>query len=295
LLFLLLLAAGRAWAAPLEQAVAARKKAAARLAAAGKWNLAVHEIEKAKVLVRDAARAAANPPKKAVDPHYRQELLALQHWLSSQNRLAGPARDRAARQYRAKLLALQERYGIRHAPPSANERQQQLAGPARFDLLSASLDDVQADYFARQGDRARAETSRKDAARTRLQAYRTLGRTPQAGQAADQLLKLPGADLVVYGSVGDFFVEQKQYARAAAVWKRGIQLLESGKSRSNPGGNRSRLATDDQKLFRSGKLAGLYRRLAFCYTRLGKTAEAKQALRQAANIEASAAALPKSR
>ncbi len=285
---LLLFCDPAAAAQTVEQVAASYRSRADRLAAAGKLDLALARIGEAKERLhaeRTASlRRLARPPRH---PAYEKELRWLRAWLAKQGRLVAQRKaDPAAttRAYSAKKAALDRKYAAQNARLDAAHRSRVAAIHGRYDLLIASMSDAGAGYQARKGDRDEAQILRREAAAARLETYRRLGKSKQAAEAARKLVAAAPADPDAHRLAGEFWQEQKQFGRASGFWQSGIRLLESGQVRTS--GPEARPPSSAE---RSAALAVFYRQLAFCYDRLGKSAEMRQAMEKAMQADAAAA------
>ena len=285
-------APGAAVSAPakpsLEQRVAADRKRAEKLAAAGKWDQALARLREAK---QDVSQAAASrlrrTARRPADPKYRKEEKALRDWWAKQQQLvragkADPAKSVEA--YRRRREALARKYPAQD-PSSESAVRKRAAARARFDLLRASLDDALAAVYAKKGDRAASQKARREALRSRLQAYPRIGKKELAAGAAEKIIALSPDDPLAHEMAGEFFQEQGQFGKAAGIWEKAIRVIESGRApRLTLGG------APEPPSYRNRQLARLYRQLAFCCSRLGRNAETARALEKAKQAESQAQA-----
>lgn len=267
-----------------QQGVEARKKAAARYAAARKWDLALREIGLAKLAVeeagRDARRKIGSAPRP---PEYQKELKRLIMELNSDRKLAFQHKEsfeKSVRQFEKKRDALDRKYGINRKDETAS-RQKMLADAGRFTLELAALDDLASKYYTGKGDDQGAVVARENSLKERLEAYQALGKTDEAAKEAEKVAALNSANPDLYDAAGRFFMQQKQFPRAAAVWQREIDLIETGRAavrvpNRRAGGVRPVSPRDPRE-----RLPILYRQLAFALHRQGKADEARRALQKA--------------
>jgi hypothetical protein len=104
-------------------------------------------------------------------------------------------------------------------------------------------------------------------------------------QAATRLTASGSAASESYEQAALYFQEQAQWGKGADALQQAIKALQSGRTAvpDRPGSKAARA-------FRSGRLAQLYRQLAYCYTKLGRDADSKKAMQQAAQADAAAEA-----
>ncbi|HTE19867.1 MAG TPA: hypothetical protein VK689_15995 [Armatimonadota bacterium] len=277
-------------APPWQAALVARKGAAARQAAAGQWKLALREVRGARTAVEEGVKSELRALRKPVmNPAYRKELSALDQAAGARLARAGTdetARQAILREYKAKREALTKRHDPQNRKLVSALRARQVAVQARADLALASLDDLAAGYYTRGGNAQRATAMRQSALVSRLGAYGAMGQAPRAAEAATALLALGSRDPAAYRAAGEFFTEQRQHARAATAWERGIRLLEAGRAVGSGGGKA--LAP----LARNRMLGEFYRQLAFTYSQLGKGADARRLLDKANKLDEASARPP---
>jgi tetratricopeptide (TPR) repeat protein len=285
--------AGRAAAPSLEQRVAAQRKRAEQLAAREKWRDALGALASAKEQVRVAQQRELRHSAGGARPsaQHLKELRALQRWAAEQHKLSQQGKadpQQLARTYEQRKAALDRKYaGSRPKPLSPKQR---AAQRARFDLLLASLDDSLSAVYTKKGEMEHARAARREALKTRLQAYQALGKPTLATGAAEKALSVAANDPVVHKTVGTFYQEQSQFGRSAAVWESVVRLIETGKAQfPSPGGRPL------PPSYKNLQLAECYRNLAYCYSRLGRSAEVAPLLEKAKKAEETAHAQLKRR
>ncbi len=269
----------------LESAVADRKARATRYAAAGKLDLALEQVARARERVRDAMTTAGTVrPKTVRNPAYVREVEALRKWYAEEGKkpgARGPGDPQRLAQYQARMAAIRKKYGVNGAKRVDTKAQdQRRQSVAKLMLTMADLDELSAAYYARKKSTDLSGIFRIQAWTARLEAHRTLGNASAAQRDAETLLKLNPPDPGVYNRVGRYFQGSGQFSRAAAVWQRGIGLLETGKARL-----RTATGSALSPEYRNRMLVEFYREQAFCYTRLGKAAESRKLMQKAAALE----------
>lgn len=269
----------------LQSVVADRKAQAARYAAAGKLDLALDQVARARERVREAmATTGTARPKKVPNPAYVREVEELRKWYAEEGKKAsgGPRDPKLLARYRTRMTAIRKKYGVSGASRLDSKAQtQRRQTVAKLMLTMADLDELSATYHARRKNTDLSEIFRIQAWTARLEAHRTLGNATAATQDAEKLLRLKSPDPGVYNRVGRYFQGAGEYSRAAAVWQRGIGLLETGKARL-----RTATGSAMSPEYRNRMLVEFYREQAFCYSKLGKAAESRKLMRKAAGLEA---------
>lgn len=264
----------------VEKEVATLRARAANQARAGKWELAIHTLSIARQRVltarREALRAAG---PAATSPELHQKMKALQAWYAGQLKLvqAGKKdRQSVIREFQSRQEALWKKY-----PQKSKGGANPAARTAKLDLLLASLNDTAAEYNAHRGKPRAAASQRQRALIGRLRALQAQGQAKQADLVAEKLLKETPRDPDAISESGQYFQGRKQFARAAKVWEGGIQALENGQADLSSVGLRQ-----DRNQVRKRYLTQFYRQVAFCYSQLGRGADAKAAMAKAAQAEA---------
>jgi len=271
----LLLAAPTAAQTRADASVAASRARAEKLAAAKKWDAAIHAIQEARGIVRTARRKdQTGVPAVKPSPEYRRALQALEQRIRA--RAAEKPRDRAHLdalkvEYLTEKQKLDRKHGMDRAGQTANWQAAETRVMARYDLLDADLANQEAEYQKARGRAERAAQLREEAAVRRLGAYRALQQRAEALKTARALLALPAREVTTIQPVGDFFQQAGHHAEAATAWRRGITLL----------GDKANAAE------RRRLLPLFYRQLAFCCSQQGQDAEARQALARARAAEGS--------
>jgi len=262
----------------IEQQVEALRAKASQGAAKNNWKLAIHYLNEAQKEVRTARRAALyQGTRSPVSPAYREERGKLRDWLVAQEKLARAGKKSRA-QVAKELKARQDELNRKHGVPTAGKSNSGAA--ARYDLLSASLDDSLAVYYGKKGNAAEAAGHRRSALVTRLGVYRVQGKADLAAQTADKLLATAPNDPEAYSVAGAYFQEKGQIQRASQIWQKGIRALESGAAKVRPTG-----VARDRTRTRNQYLGHFYRQQAFCYSKLGRATEATAAMRKAATFD----------
>lgn len=264
----------------VEAEVATLRARATNQAHAGKWDLAIHTLSLAREKVRDARRDALRKSGTTpANPKLHQGMKGLQTWYVGQLKLvAAGKRDRQSviREFKSRQETLLRKYPRKPAAganPAANT--------AKLDLLLASINDTAAQYNAQRGKPKAAASQRQSALIGRLHALEAQGQTAQAGLVADKLLKEAPYDPDAVTEAGQFYQERKQFGRAAKIWEGGIHSLEGGQAKVRGVGVRH-----DRTQTRKRYLSQFYRQVAFCYSQLGRGADAKAAMAKAAQAEA---------
>jgi tetratricopeptide (TPR) repeat protein len=264
----------------MEAEVATLQARAANQAKAGKWNLAIHTLSTARERVQRARRLALRKAGPAPsDPQRHQAMKNLQAWYIGQMKQVSSGktdRQHVIREFNSRQQALLRKYPQKTVSPTAPA-----ASTAKLDLLLASLDDTAAEYNARRGKPRPAASQRQTALIGRLRALKAQGKTGLAGDVAEKLLKESPRDPEAIEAVGTFYQESKKFARAAPVWEGGIRMLEGGQADLRPLGSRV-----DRTLVSKRYLAQFCRQVAFCYSQLGRGADAKSAIDKAVRTEA---------
>jgi hypothetical protein len=273
---LLALAGGASAQTGVDGKVAALKQKAAKAAAAGKWEAALIPIREARLLVqKDLRRARYQLPHPKVDPRYRKEAAALSRRVREKYR-TGPKTPEAREQARKEIAdgqrALAKKYKVNDPAAVARLRKAMTALDARYDLADAALQELEGHYLRKSGKEPQGRQLWEDAFTDRMAAYERLGKPKEAGHTAAKLLnagpKLPGS----YMAVAEYHQRRKQYPAAAHVWQKEIRQAEAGQLQ---------VAPKQQPRV----LALAYRQLAFCYTRLGRSADARKAMEKAQGLE----------
>jgi len=263
-----------------EAEVTTLRARAANQAKAGKWDLAVHTISKARERVEHARRLAlrkAGPSPS--DPKRHQAMKNLQAWYVGQmKRVSSGKTDRQSviREFKSRQEALLRKYPQKPSSPTIPA-----ASTAKLDLLLATLDNTAAEYNARRGKSRAAASQRQNALIGRLHALRAQGQTAPAAAIAEKLLKEAPRDPEAVAEVAQFYQERKQFPRAVQVWEGGIRTLERGQADLRSVGPRQ-----DRVQVGKRHLGEFYRQVAFCYSQLGRRADAKTAMDKAARTEA---------
>jgi tetratricopeptide (TPR) repeat protein len=256
----------------VDGAVATAKQRAAGLAAAKKWDAALTVIQDSRALVRSARRKdGTGVVKPPLPPQYRAAVAALNERLRKKPATGPKTRaylDELKQEYVTEKQKLDRKYAVRPAGAVADWQAAEARVMARYDLVDADLAALEGTYQQGKGRSERARELREEAAARRLGAYRVLGRRAEAEKTAAALLALPARQPATLQAVGDFYQQAGRYDRAAQAWRLAVRTLEQGNPR-----DRRRLSP----LF--------YRQLAFCYTRQGKSAEARDALARAQRAE----------
>lgn len=271
---------GLAAAAPptLEQQVATLRARADRAAAAGKLEDAITWVNEAQKRVRAARRAALTPKPGKRSPEHEQERQKLREWLLSQEKLVRSGKKsqhQVARELKTRQEALARKYGREAGGPAPG------MAIARFDLLSATLEDALHGYYRQKGNAREAAAHRRAALVARLQAYQAQNKQEEAAAVAAKLLTAVPEDPESYSAAGTYYQERGQYQRALDTWSRGIRALESGTATPRPTSTRGRANARNQYL------THFYRQQAYCYSRLGRAADARAAIEKAAKLEGS--------
>lgn len=263
---------------PVEAEVTTLRARATKLAQAGKWDLAIHTLSLAREKIQDARRDALRKSgTTSTNPKLHQEMKGLQTWYVGQLKLvAAGKRDRQSviREFKSRQETLLRKYPRK---PTVNPA----ASTAKLDLLLASINDTAAQYNSKRGKPRAAASQRQSALIGRLHALKAQGQTAQAGLVADKLLKEAPHDPDAVTEAGQFYQERKQFGRAAKIWEGGIQSLEGGQAKVRGVGVRH-----DRTQTRKRYLSQFYRQVAFCYSQLGRGADAKAAMAKAAQAEA---------
>jgi hypothetical protein len=184
-------------------------------------------------------------------------------------------RQSVIREFQNRQEALLEKY-----PQKSKGGVNPGARTAKLDLLLASLNDAAAQYNSHRGKSRAAASQRQRALVGRLHALQAQGQAKQADQVAEKLLKEAPRDPDAISEAGQYFQGRKQFARAAKVWEGGIQSLESGQADLSGVGLRQ-----ERSQVRKRYLSQFYRQVAFCYSQLGRRADAKAAMAKAAQAE----------
>jgi tetratricopeptide (TPR) repeat protein len=282
----LILAVMPAAAAPsLDQQVEGFRRQAARLGRAGKPAEALRVLTQARdaILQVERRQSGFTGPYAPGSP-YRKALVALDREMLRR------AQALRKRDPKASLAPLQKEMAARR---DALSRKYVKGSGARFTsdpaaatarahraLLGALLDEDTARYDQQRGDSRSAAGFRAHAWITRLRVYQSLRRADAASAAAQKLAALNSTDPETYHVLGQFHQARGDYARAAVLWQQVIALIESGKAQAPPASSRASASGP------RNRLPEFYRELGFCYSKLGKSAEARNAMEKAAQIEA---------
>ena len=263
----------------MEAEVATLRTRAANQASAGKWDLAIHTIATARERVQRERRLAlwrAGPAPS--DPQRHQAMKNLQAWYIGQMKHATTKteRQRVIQEFNSRQQALLRKYPQKTTPPTVPA-----ATTAKLDLLLASLDDTAAQYNTRRGKPRPAASQRQNALVGRLRALVAQGQIAPAKLVAEKLLKESPRDPDAVAEVATFYQERKQFPRAAQVWEGGIHTLEAGQADLRRVGPRQ-----DRNQVGKRYLGQFYRQVAFCYSKLGRGADAKAAMDKAVRTEA---------
>lgn len=273
--------------ASVQSVVATRKQRAAKLAAAGKYALALEEVSKARERVRDAiSTSGAAHPRPKYSAAYVQDMQKLRKWYAERLKKSPKGRGDAAltREYSTRMAALRKKHGPAQSPQaSAALLKDQRRRIAQLMLMMGDLEELSATYHTRKKDTDQAQIYKIQAWTTRLDAQRIIGNAAGATKAADTLLRLNPPDPGVYNRIGRYYQGAGQYPKAANVWSRGIRLLESGNARLRTPTGSAMSAQNRNQL-----LGEFYRELAFCYAKTGRNSESAALIRKAAAAEASA-------
>lgn len=263
----------------MEAEVATLRARAANQASAGKWELAIHTLSTARERVERARRLALRQAGPAPsDPKRHAAMKNLQAWYIGQMKHASSKTDRqrVIREFNSRQQTLLQKYPQKTTTPTVPP-----ASTAKLDLLLATLDDAAATYNARRGKPRPAASQRQNALIGRLRALKAQGNFAPAKVVAEKLLKECAQDPEAVAEVGAFYQERNQFPRAAQVWEGGIRTLEAGKADLRRVGPRQ-----DRAQVGKQYLGQFYRQVAFCYSQLGRKADAKAAMDKAAHTEA---------
>jgi tetratricopeptide (TPR) repeat protein len=273
-------------AAPsLDQQVEGFRRQAAQHGRAGKPAEALRVLAQARSAILQAERRQSGftGPYAPGSP-YQKALVALNREMLQRARTLRKRDPKASlaplqKEMAARRDALSRKYvkgsGARFAPDPAAA-----TAHAHRALLGALLDEDTARYDQQRGDSRSAAAFRAHAWITRLRVYQSLQRADAASAAARKLAALGSTDPETYHVLGQFHQTKGDFTRAAGIWRQVISLIESGKAQGSPASSHSAGNTP------RNRLPEFYRELGFCYSRLGKSAEARHAMERAAQIEA---------
>jgi tetratricopeptide (TPR) repeat protein len=269
----LLLAAAVAAAPPTASGLKAQ---AVKLAAAGKHLAAAERISEARGALRRERRAATgNATKPHIDPRYRAEVQKLAVRYRKQWEKGPRTQQRRKSIYDAftrEKAAIDRKYGMAPSGSRASAgAAAQLKVAAQFDLRDAEMEELQALYMERLGQRKQAADLRQHAMVQRTQALAALGRKKEAEAAGTRLLQTNPRSPQAYRAVAELYQSQGKYGEAAQAWEQGIRALTGTRSM------KSKQRTEALALF--------YRQLAFSYQKAGKGNESRQALARAQELE----------
>jgi hypothetical protein len=273
---LLALAASAHAQTQVDRRVAALKKTAAQAAAVRKWDAAYPPLREARSLLRrDRRRAQSAIPRPKVDSRYRKEIAAVDKRLGEKFK-AGPqtqqARQAIQEEFKAAQAALAKKYRINDPAAVSRLQKRQSLVHARYDLAEAGLDELEGGYLERAGKKDVGRELREAAEARRLRAYDTLGKSAEADKAAARLLAMEPRNPGTFSAVAEHHQARGRFGAAAGVWQKLIRLAESG------------LLQVEQSQ-KPALLAVAHRQLAFCYSKIGKLAEARAATQKAQALE----------
>ena len=275
LALILALGGGASAQTGIDPKLASLKSQAAKLAAGRNYSKAVDKLTEARAALRtDRRRAVGAVPRSKVNPKYRaavRQLAARMKTKWQKGPRTAASRQAVTREFNAGKKALEKKYPPLKTGPTAGARAAGAAKVgARYTLVDAGLEELMAGYLDRGGQKTKARGLRETALIHKLEAYRALGKTAEAGQIAQRLLAAKPADPAAYRQVAEFHQERGRYSEAAATWRRGIAHVEAGSA---------------DTASRAQTLSYFYRQLAFAYSKAGKAAESRAALQRAQQLE----------